>query len=654
MPERRTVPNPVTGATHVVDTTQSPHSRLRPTPVSSVRITDGFWSERLRRNAAQTLPFAHDKCRSTGALQNFGRAAGKADGPFHGRYYSDSDVYKWVESASWSLASVDDPDLRRRLDETVALIADAQDVDGYLNTYFSVDRVDQRWSDLVVRHEMYCLGHLIQAAVAHHRVTGDTTLLDVGVRAAELVASRFPPGESYGACGHPNLEMALVELARETGDHRWLELAEWQLESRGRGVLDGSEYLLDHEPVRSQRRVTGHAVRALYLYAAMADVVLETGDAELAEALDELWTDLVHHKTSVTGGVGARWDGESFGDEYELPDRAYNETCAAIASIHLAWRMLLRTGDGQYREVIEWALYNAVLPGLSADGTRFFYQNPLADAGRHRRQPWFDCACCPPNITRMLASLPGYVLGSADAGLWLHLLVSAEAAVQLPGAGTVQVRTSSGLPYDGDLELRLGLDGDHEFTVRLPAPSWASGQTVMINGDLAPYEIENGYLVITRNWQDQDTISVNYQTPVRLLTSHPRVGQGHQRVAVTRGPLVYCVEQADHDHDVRDLRLAGTEEWKIINVADLPEVTALSTEGLSIEDHPGTLHHAWSPDLQPSHRSAPITAIPYFAWANREAGPMTVLLPVMGYQAGSVRSALDRARRQTANEESLK
>lgn len=618
---------PTATAAPVVDTSSSPHGRLRPVSVSSVRITDDFWAGRLSRNAADTLPFAHEKCRSTGALDNFARAAGRLDGPFNGRYYSDSDVYKWVESACWSLASVDDPDLRSRLDETVALIAAAQDQDGYLNTYFSVDRVDQRWTDLVVKHEMYCLGHLIQAAVAHHRVTGERTLLDVGIRAAELVERRYPPQQTYGTCGHPNLEMALVELARATGDRRWLELATWQLESRGHGVLDGNEYLLDHEPVRQQRRVTGHAVRALYLYAAMADVVLETGDQELSDNLDALWQDLTERKMSITGGVGARWDGEAFGDAYELPDRAYNETCAAIATIYLAWRMLLRTGDGRYRDVIEWSLYNAVLPGLSDDGTAFFYQNPLADGGRHRRQPWFDCACCPPNITRMLASLPGYVVGSSAEGVWLHLLVGVEADLQLDGAGSVRVSTTTDLPYDQNLRLVLGLDREHEFDLRLPAPDWSSNTTVAINGTPVEPTVEAGYLVLRRTWRDQDTVTVAYDPEVRLLTTHPRVAMAHHRVAVSRGPLVYCVEQTDHDTDVRDLRVRGSEEWKPVDLDGLPGIRGLTTQAVHTVRSSDAPRRPWTAESSALH-PATVVAIPYFAWANREPGPMTVLLPV--------------------------
>lgn len=625
---RSAPPSSVTSAS-VVDNVSSPHSRLRSIPIDSVRIDDDFWSPRLKRNRTETLPFAHGRCQDTGAFENFRRAAGHTDGPFHGRYYSDSDVYKWVESASWALAAGEDRHLRPLLDHLVQLIAGAQDTDGYLNTYFSVDRVEERWSDITFKHEMYCLGHLVQAAVAHFRATADESLLNVALRAGELVERRFPPGRIMGACGHPNLEMALVELYRTTGDDRWLRLAEWQLASRGHGVLDGSEYLLDHAPVREQRRVTGHAVRAVYLYAAMADVALETGDAELCETLDALWNDMTRHKMSVTGGVGSRWDGEAFGGAYELPDRAYNESCAAIATIFWAWRMLLRTGDGRFREVIEHSLYNAVLPGLSQDGKDFFYQNPLADGGNHRRQPWFDCACCPPNITRLLATLPGYACSTSDDGVWLHLIMGLEATIQLPWGHEMILRTTSTIPFGNSLDVRVTLEQSTRFTLRIPAPSWSPELAVTINDVDTKADVVAGYLVLTRDWNDDDRVSVTYAAPVRLLASHPHVSNAHHRVAITKGPLVYCLEQVDHLVDIQDVRLSGDEEWKPETLVELTDVVALrTTASVRRPSEFDALYSVWDPDARGSMHPTELTAIPYFAWANRSSGRMTVLLPV--------------------------
>ncbi len=619
--------------TPVVDTTASPYARLRPVGVGDVRLRDGFWHPRVERNRAQTIPAQHEQCETTGALQNFRRAAGLVEEPFQGMYYSDSDVYKWAEAASWSLAAGDDdPDLAQSLDETIKLFAAAQDDDGYLNTYFSVDRVAERWSDLVVRHELYCLGHLTQAAVAHFRATGSSTLLDVATRACAHVHERFAPGEVAGTCGHPGLEMALVELYRSTRDERWLRLASWQLDSRGRGVLNGSEYLLDHAPLREQDFVTGHAVRALYLYAAAVDVVLETGDEELRSVVDRLWSDLSRHKTSVTGGVGARWDGEAFGDAHELPDRAYNETCAAIAHLFLAWRLLLLTGDGVYRDAVETALHNGVLPGLALSGTEFYYQNPLADAGRHRRQPWFQCACCPPNIARLLASLPGYVLTTSDEGVWVQLYVGASARLRLADGTPVGVDVDTDLPWQGRVDITVTPNVPTEFTLFLPLPSWAGDVAVRIDGDLVEAETAAGYLVVRRVWRPGDRVRLEFSMPTRLLSAHPRVSSAHGRVALTRGPLVYCVEQADHaDVDVADLRITGTEEWTAVHAEDtLGGVTVLTTTALAVPPDDGPLHREYHPRDRPAATPTPttVTAIPYFAWANREPGPMRVFLPL--------------------------
>ncbi|HEV7710758.1 MAG TPA: beta-L-arabinofuranosidase domain-containing protein [Asanoa sp.] len=614
----------------VVDTSASRHARLRPVAPRDVRITDDFWAPRLRRNREVTIPAQHAQCETTGALRNFQRAAGSVGGDFSGRYYSDSDVYKWIEAASWSLATDPSPELTDRLDSVIKLVAGAQDSDGYLNTYFSVDRVGERWTDLVVRHEMYCIGHLVAAAVAHVRATGETSLLDVALRACTHIATRFAPGEVPGTCGHPGLEMALVELYRTTGDERWLTLATWQLDSRGAGVLDGSEYLIDHEPVRKQSRVTGHAVRALYLYAGMADVVLETGDEELRNALDQLWADLSGGKTAVTGGVGARWDGEAFGDAYELPDRAYNETCAAIAHIFLAWRMLLLTGEPEYRDVVETALHNGVLPGLSQSGTEFFYQNPLADAGRHRREEWFSCACCPPNIARLLASLPGYLYTTSDEGLWVQLYIGNEADLRLADGTPVRVDLATELPWEGTVRLTVTPAAPTEFTLFLPVPGWAGADvSVRVNGEPVTVATDAARIALPRTWAPGDTVELTFGTEVRALVAHPRVAAAHHRVALARGPLVYCVEQADQgDTPIADIRLTGAERWTAQHRPDLlGGVTALTADASAVAADDGPLyrpiHNGPSTDA-----AARVTAIPYYAWANREPGAMRVFIPL--------------------------
>jgi DUF1680 family protein len=399
---------------------------LRPVPIDAVTIEDAFWAPRRRQNRERTLPSQHRQLWETGRIANLLRVAGKHDGPFTGRYFNDSDVYKWLEAASWSLATDPDPELERQVDEAIAIVAAAQQSDGYLNSYFALERADQRWTDFDL-HEMYCAGHLFQAAVAHHRATGSTSLLDVATRLADYLDATFGPveeGKRIGTDGHPEVEMGLVELARETGERRYLDLAQFLVDVRGHGFLGdaydrfGTKYHQDHQPFRELDEIVGHAVRATYLNAGVADIYAETGEAALGAALDRLWWSMTGRKMYISGGVGSRYFGESFGEDLELPNRqAYTETCAAIGSIMWNWRMLLIGGEARFADVIEWQLYNAMLSGVSLDGETYFYQNPLADEGNHRRQPWFRTACCPPNVARTLASLTGYLYGVSDAAM---------------------------------------------------------------------------------------------------------------------------------------------------------------------------------------------------------------------------------------------
>ena len=622
----------VSGPAPVVNTSASAYARLRPVDLKDVRITDDFWAPRLHRNREVTIPAQYDQFEATGALRNFHRAAGLSDGPFNGRYYSDSDVYKWIEAASWSLATDPSPQLAERLNGVIAMVAAAQREDGYLNTYFAADLADERWTDLVLGHEMYLIGHLVQAAVANTRATGSRTLLDVALRACTNILDRFPPGEVPGTCGHPCLEMALVELYRTTGERRWLELAIWQLDSRGVGVLDGSEYLLDHLPVRQQTTVTGHAVRALYLYAAMADVVLETGDEELRRTVGALWSDLSRHKTAITGGVGARWDGEAFGDAYELPDRAYNETCAAIAHVFLAWRMLLLTGEDEYRDAIETALHNAVLSGLSLGGTEFFYENPLADAGRHRRAPWFGCACCPPNIDRLLASLPGYLWTTSDEGLWVQLYIGNRATLRLADGTPVELTLDTGLPWRGDVRLTVTPPEPTEFTLFLPVPGWAEGDiAIRVNGEPVELEPATGRVALRRAWHPGDNIEVTLGMTVRPLVAHPHVATAHRRAALARGPLRYCLEQADHPNAiVGDIRLTGAELWTATHRPELlGGVTTLTCTAMALPADDGPLYRRFTATTCQT-TDVTVTAVPYYAWANRQPGEMRTFIPLWG------------------------
>lgn len=436
--------------------------------------------------------------------------------------------------------------------------------------------------------------------------------------------------------------MALVELSRETGDGRWVRLSRFFLDQRGRepsalAAPDGAlgrprQYFQDHLPVREQRAVIGHAVRALYLYGGATDLFVETGEVELWETVTALWEEFHARQVYVTGGAGARHEDEAFGTPYELPnDRAYAETCAAIAHVMWAWRMLLVTGEARYADALETALYNGVLSGLSLDGREYFYVNPLADDGTHRRQPWFGTACCPPNIARLLASLPGYVATTSDAGLWLHLYVAGTAKATLPDGNRVVIHQRTDYPWDGGVELEVQTERETPFGLFLRIPGWAEEAEIVVNGQPFDQEIRPGtYAEIHRSWKAGDRVRLSLPLAVRCLMSHPRVEANRGRIALVRGPLVYCLEQADHAGvDVRDLRIPSGATWEASLRPDLlGGVVTLHGEAIVMGDAGDAGDALYRPfrHEETNGRMVPVTAIPYFTWANRESGPMRVWL----------------------------
>jgi DUF1680 family protein len=621
----------------IVDNRLSRLGRLHPLSLMDVRLQDAFWQPRREMNRTITLPYQYQQSEETNRLNNFRRVAGTYDGPFEGIYFNDSDVYKWAEAVAWTLATDYDPQLDQQLDEVIAIIAAAQDENGYLNTYYSLERKDQRWSNIKDMHELYCAGHLFQAAVAHHRATGKTSLLNVATRYADHIDRTFGPNGRPGACGHPEIEMALIELARDTREQRYLELAHFFIEQRGQQppTISGSEYMQDHQPVREQTEVVGHAVRALYLYSGVTDLYTETGDETWDKAQETLWHNLVEQKTYITGGVGSRWEGEAFGADYELPNRrAYTETCAAIASVMWNWRLLLLKGEARFADAIENALYNGVISGISLDGRQYFYQNPLADRGKHRRSPWFGCACCPPNIARLLASLPGYFYSTSKEGLWVHLYASGMATAALEHGQKVTLEQHTEYPWDGTIELHIDVEQPATFSVFLRIPAWTQGAQIQVNGEQAGVVAQPGsYAEIRREWKAGDTIRLELPMEVQLVESHPFVQNNHDRVAIVRGPLVYCVEQADHgDVDVWNLVLStdGGANWewqKEDNLLGGVVTIHTSAYARSLE---GWQHQLYKPydSVKPVYKPVQLKAIPYYAWANREAGPMQVWLPI--------------------------
>ncbi|HET9659940.1 MAG TPA: beta-L-arabinofuranosidase domain-containing protein [Thermomicrobiales bacterium] len=618
----------------IVDTTASPNARLRPVAVGDVRLSDPIWEPRRRLTTERTIPEQHALLESSQRLDNFRRAAGTMSGPFHGRYFNDTDVYKWLEAASWALAMEPDPALDTLVDEVIEIVGAAQLPDGYLDNFYTVDQLDKRWTNLTVTHELYCAGHLFQAGVAHHRATGKTSLLDICCKFADLICDTFGPeseGKTPGTDGHEEVELALVELGRATGNRRYIQQALYFLDARGYGLVGGDEYHQDHVPFRDASEVVGHAVRQVYLTAGAADVYAEVGDESIKAALDRLWESMTQRRIYISSGIGSRWDGEAFGRDLELGnERAYTESCAAIGSVMWNWRMLLITGDAKYADLIESTLLNAMLPGVSLSGDLYFYQNPLADDGHHRRQPWFDCACCPPNIARTLAQLSGYFATTSPEGIWLHLYAQSDLDLSLEDGRSVKIAQRTDYPWSG--RVTLNVDGSGDFSLFLRIPGWVEGATVRFAGTPVVGVEAGQYLEIHRDWNPGDTVELDFPMPVRTMVSHPNLFENQGRVAVMRGPLLYCLERAGNDElDPRDAKLAAAPAFSTEHKSDLlGGVTILRTKVVVESPGPEWDHALYLPTGETSDRVAGGTRtaelIPYFAWANREAGPMQVWL----------------------------
>lgn len=609
---------------------------LDPVPFTAVSVQGDFWATRLETNRSVTVPYALGRCQETDRVENFARAAGRADGVHVGTQFNDSDVFKVIEGAAYSLQTRQDPELEAELDRLIELIGAAQEDDGYLYTSRTIPgstlRADvegpERWSHLYMSHELYNLGHLYEAAAAHHAATGKPSLLAIALKSAALVEREFGPGGRLAAPGHQEIEIGLVKLTRATGDGRWLRLAQRFLEARGRAderELYGP-YSQDHAPVVEQSEAVGHAVRAAYMYSAMADVAALADAPGFLDAIDRIWDDVVGRKLYLTGGIGARHEQESFGDAYELPnDTAYAETCAAFANIMWNHRMFLLHGQARYLDLLERTLYNGFLSGVAMGGESFFYVNPLASDGRTAfnvgegasRSPWFQVSCCPTNVVRAMPSLPGWVYAVRDDRLYVGLYVGGEAQVVVGGTA-VAVTQTTGYPWHGEVRLELAPQAPTEFSLRLRLPGWAAGRPVpsdlyryldsgesrvrlSVNGEPVRAEVVDGFLDIRREWRAGDVVELTLPMPVRRVLAHDAVQADAGRVAVERGPLVYCAEAADNGGHALDLALADDAELTPQHRADLlGGVVAL--------------------------RGGGVTMIPYYAWSHRGPGEMAVWL----------------------------
>ncbi len=601
-----------------IDVSGSPHVRLR--PLDGATIDGGFWGDRRQLNREVLIPGAPAHLEEAGNFDDLRAAAGRVDKPFRGMVFMDSDVYKWLEAVGWEPA-YEIPD------DVLELLAAAQEDDGYLNSYYQVAKPAPRFSRPAWDHELYCAGHMIQAAVALQRGRGDRRLLDVALRFAELLYERFgPDGEPYTP-GHPEIETALVELYRLTGDARWLELAGRLVDQRGKSTLEpathGSSYFQDRVPVRGQGEVEGHAVRALYLAAGVTDIYMETGEAALLDAMRAQWRDMSGRKAYVTGGIGAHHMDEAFGDAYELPpDRCYGETCAAISSVMWNHRMLLVTGEARYADLLERTLYNGVMSGLALDGSGFSYVNPLHVRDDHRdpvergaqRQPWYECACCPPNVMRLLASLPHYLATVDDGGVQIHQYATST-------LGRVRVKTD--YPWEGRVEVEVIEPG--EFTLSLRVPAWSAD--TKLDGEPVP---AGDYVHVHREWAAGDTVTLELDMRPRVVFPHPRIDAIRGCAAIERGPLVYCIEGADAPEGARvdDLRLDPGGELRAVPREDLlGGIVAIEASGAHRPAEDGE----W-PYGAPSNgdgRPVSLLAVPYSHWGNRGDGGMRVWTPVV-------------------------
>lgn len=624
--------------------------RLRNLPLRDVRITDPFWSSWQVKVRDVSLPIQYQQCLDTGRFENFRRAARGERGTYQGRYYNDSDVYKWIEAGSYLLSALGpNPETTRLLDEVIEAIASAQMEDGYLDTYFQVQHPELRWRNLNAMHEMYCMGHLIEAAVAHHEATGSRRLLDVAVKLADHIDGIFGPGKRLGYCGHQEIELALLKLARATGDHRYEDLARWMIDVRGtrpspyeaeledeearalmnysprllmrEGVYDG-EYCQDHAPLRQQSEPVGHAVRAMYFYCAATDAFAGRGDTEMEDALDRIWTSLTKRRMYVTGGIGPAASNEGFTADYDLPPRtAYAETCAACGLIFWAQRLLHATGDTEYADVLELALYNGALAGISAGADRFFYVNPLEARGDHHRQGWFDCACCPPNIARLIASLGHYVAAVSDEAFAVVLPLAFEATATFAGV-PVQVRVESNYPWSGEITVHVAPERPVTFELMIRLPGWASDAEADFPAGYGEMQYQGGFACLRREWKAGDQVAFRFDMSPTWVEADPRVLDVAGRLALRRGPLVYCLEECDlGTPPQRFVADADAEVAVVPGSGELAGMTLLEVDGAVDADWPGELYEEMG---TLAAKEAKSRFLPYFHWDNRAPGHMQV------------------------------
>ncbi|MCC6294024.1 MAG: glycoside hydrolase family 127 protein [Bryobacterales bacterium] len=631
----------------ILDLSSTPGAKLRTVPVSAVTLKGGFWESRRRTNVERSIPTLLQLLEEHGIADNFRRLSGAKSVPRKGPLFTDSDLYKWMEAAAWAQAGGGHPELRRTFDALTRDILAAQEPSGYLNTWFQEDRKSRRWSEMVTGHELYCLGHLLQAGIAYYRTTGDRTLLDGGIRFVEYLLRDFGPGKRPLLAGHPEIEMALVELYRTTHDRRYLALAGYILTGDGERLhLTPGQiaYMFSGRPFIDRTIMEGHAVRAGYAASGAADYWMETREEAYGTALERLWRDLTRSKMYITGGTGSRSAGEAFGDPYELPNaKAYTESCAAIANLMWNWRMLQATGEARFTGVMETALYNSINSGMSLSGTMYCYRNPLEltrEASQSIRNPWYTTTCCPPNLERLFASLPGYFYGVSGEGLWVHLYDRNTLAWKLGDGTPLAVQMETKYPWEGQVDMTVSPRQAREFTLFLRIPAWSDATTVSVNGARVAARPEaDRYLAVKRTWKPGDRVRLVFSMTPQEIAAHPRALENQGRVAVRRGPLVYVLEQEGQAEGVNVLEskllLTGdgardfAVKWEpdllggIVTLRHKGAHGALDTGGLP-------LYRRYNPREPRAGSPAGLVFTPYYTFLNRGPSALQVWVETAG------------------------
>ena len=620
---------------------------ISPVPFTQVKITEGFWGQRLKASREVTIPLAFSKCEETGRYENFVKAASPDESHRPTGYsFDDTDVYKTIEGASYSMQTFPDKKLARYIDSVLLIVAGAQEPDGYLYTARTMNPAhphdwagSKRWEKVEeLSHELYNLGHMIEGAVAHYQATGKRNFLDIAIRYADCAVREVGPhpGQARVVPGHQIAEMAMARLYVLTGEKKYLDFATYLLDTRGH-TQRRDAYSQAHLPVPEQSEAVGHAVRAAYMYSGMADVAALTGDTSYIGAIGRIWDNIVGKKLYLTGGIGATSHGEAFGNNYELPNAtAYCETCAAIGNVYLNHRLFLMHGDARYYDVLERTLYNGLISGVSLDGGGFFYPNPLESDGRHQRQPWFGCACCPSNISRFIPSVPGYVYAVHDADVYVNLFMPGTADLKV-ASKKLQLRQTTSYPWKGDIRLEVNPARQLPFQLKIRIPGWVKGEvvpsdlysyndrneltySVSVNGIAVRAQLEKGYFSILRKWKKGDVVEIHFDMEARTVKSHQLVEANRGRVAVERGPLVYCAEWPDNQHAIFSTLLNANPVFEAVHEADLLRgITTLRTTDAQA--------FSYTAGGKVKVEDITLTLIPYYAWAHRGKGTMSVWLP---------------------------